>query len=118
MDTDATALKIRENRLRRAAERQGLFLAKRRRRDVNALDHGRYAILKADKSAPVHGVNEQGFYTLTLDEAERLLTAGQLEQLPDTAPAAGPSTPAPVAQPEPEVPPAVERRRRRLRPSR
>ena len=37
--------KIRENRLRRMAERQGLRLVKSRRRDPLALDYGRYWLL-------------------------------------------------------------------------
>jgi hypothetical protein len=37
--------KVRENRLRRAAERQGLALMKSRRRDPRALGYGRYMIV-------------------------------------------------------------------------
>ena len=41
---DATE-KIRENRLRRMAKRQGLVLMKSRRRDFRALDFGNYWLL-------------------------------------------------------------------------
>lgn len=34
--------KVRENRLRRMADRQGLFLSKNRRRDPRARDYGLY----------------------------------------------------------------------------
>jgi hypothetical protein len=36
--------KVRENRIRRAAERQGLALSKSRRRDPRALDYGVYRL--------------------------------------------------------------------------
>jgi hypothetical protein len=45
--------KVRENRVRRAAERQGLRLIKSRRRDENAWDHGTYGLLSAETSAVV-----------------------------------------------------------------
>jgi hypothetical protein len=41
------AEKVRENRLRRAAERQGLLLKKSRRRDPRAYDYGVYWIVNA-----------------------------------------------------------------------
>ena len=70
MDTDT---KVRENRLRRMAERQGLRLVKSRRRDALAIDYGKYRIETAD------GVEAPGFdspmgWGLTLDEAEYRLT--------------------------------------------
>ena len=70
MDTDT---KVRENRLRRMAERQGLRLVKSRRRDALAIDYGKYRIETAD------GVEATGFDSpmgrgLTLDEAEDRLT--------------------------------------------
>ena len=36
--------KVRDNRMRRAAERQGLALSKSRRRDPRALDFGMYRL--------------------------------------------------------------------------
>jgi hypothetical protein len=47
MDQDE---KVRENRLRRMAERQGLVLHKSRRRDPLALDYGRWTIVDGDST--------------------------------------------------------------------
>lgn len=44
-----TAEKVRENRLRRMAERQGLELRKSRRRDPRAKDYGRWYIVDIDR---------------------------------------------------------------------
>lgn len=38
--------KVRENRLRRAAERRGLLLVKRRRMDPKAFDYGLYVLVE------------------------------------------------------------------------
>lgn len=51
------AEKVRENRLRRMAERQGLTLTRSRRRDPRALDFGLYWLTDA-KGAKV--TDEQG----------------------------------------------------------
>lgn len=53
--------KVRENRLRRMAKRQGLELVKSRRRDPRALDFGAYQLV---------GASEVG---ATLDEIEEYL---------------------------------------------
>ena len=45
VDDGAAAAKVRENRLRRMADRQGLRLEKSRRRDPRALDYGRWNIV-------------------------------------------------------------------------
>jgi len=37
--------KVRENRLRRMADRQGLRLVKSRRRDPRSLDYGKYLLI-------------------------------------------------------------------------
>ena len=59
--------KVREIRLRRAAERQGLRLTRSRRRDVRALDYGKYWLLRDDEAVtPTEGVG--------LDEIEAYLT--------------------------------------------
>lgn len=50
MDQDE---KVRENRLRRAAERQGYRLAKNPRRDPRAVDYGSYMIIDPATSACV-----------------------------------------------------------------
>jgi len=44
-----SAEKVRENRLRRMAERQGLELRKSRRRDARAKDYGRWYIVDVDR---------------------------------------------------------------------
>jgi hypothetical protein len=62
-------VKVRENRLRRMAERQGYSLQKSRRRDPRAVDYGLYSIVDSHKN-PVAG----GGPGLTLDEVERRLT--------------------------------------------
>ena len=61
--------KIRENRLRRAAQRQGLMLAKSRRRDPRATDYGTYMLVDASTNAVVaYGL--QSGYGMSLDEVE------------------------------------------------
>ena len=65
-------LKVRENRLRRMAHRQGLSLWLSRRRDENAVDYGLYALTGA--RGPVHAQGPISFYALDLDEVEEYLT--------------------------------------------
>ena len=62
--------KIRENRLRRAAARQGLILRKSGRRDPRALDYGRFWLI----DTPTRSVRIGGDRGMTLDEIERILT--------------------------------------------
>jgi hypothetical protein len=57
--------KVRENRIRRAAERQGLRLVKSRRRDPRAIDYGRYWLVLAE-----------GVQTADLSDDRRNLVAG------------------------------------------
>jgi hypothetical protein len=59
--------KVRELRLRRAAQRQGLTLTRSRRRDVRALDYGKYWLSDARKALVSP---EQG---MSLDEVETFL---------------------------------------------
>ena len=67
--------KVRENRLRRMADRQGLRLEKSRRRDPSALDFGTYGIVDARTNAVVaHGGNVFNGYGLSLDDVEEYLT--------------------------------------------
>ena len=68
-----TEEKIRENRLRRAAERQGLKLSRSRRRDPRALDYGGYMLLDATTNAVVVGGRPRP-YSATLDDVEEWLT--------------------------------------------
>lgn len=50
-----TAEKIRENKLRRMAERQGLTLRKSKRRDQRASDYGMFWLIDANTNAVVGG---------------------------------------------------------------
>lgn len=61
-----SAEKVRENLLRRMAERQGLQLNKTRRRDPRALDFGTFTILRGDEVVAGPG--------LSVDEVEAFLT--------------------------------------------
>ena len=64
--------KVRENRLRRAAERQGLFLHKTRRRDPRAIDYGLWMLVDAaTNTVAAHGAKHEW---LTLEEVEEYLT--------------------------------------------
>ena len=57
-----TPEKVRENRIRRMAERQGLVLTRSRRRDPQAFDYGRYWLTAAVGGQTVdecEGCNEQ-----------------------------------------------------------
>jgi len=64
--------KVRENRLRRAAQRQGLQLAKSRRRDPRAIDYGGYMIVDTSTNAGVVGASPIA-YNMNLDEVEDFL---------------------------------------------
>jgi len=64
--------KIRENRLRRAAQRQGLTLAKSRRRDPRATDYGTYMLTDTSTNTVVAHGGQSG-YGLSLDEVESAL---------------------------------------------
>jgi hypothetical protein len=59
--------KVRENRLRRMADRQGLRLEKSRRRDVRAWDYGTWRLVNAQTDAVVAEF-------IDVDEVERRLT--------------------------------------------
>ena len=65
--------KVRENKLRRMAHRQGLTLVKSRRRDTRALDYGTYALMDPRDNAVALSGHESG-YGLTLDDVEARLT--------------------------------------------
>jgi hypothetical protein len=67
--------KIRENRLRRMAERQGFQLQKSRRRDPRATGYGTYRLVNPhDNTIVAYG---HGDYGLTLDDIERELTSDE-----------------------------------------
>lgn len=69
MDMD-TKGKIRENRLRRMAIRQGYIFRRSARRDPRAIDYGRYWLMKNDGKDIAFG-GESGW---TIDQIEDHLT--------------------------------------------
>lgn len=69
----ADSIKVRENRLRRAAQRQGLILRKSPRRDHRAVDYGTYMLVDANTNTIV--ASNQSGYGLSLDDVERELTS-------------------------------------------
>jgi hypothetical protein len=65
--------KVAENRARRMAERQGLRLAKSRRRDPRSVDYGSYMLVDAATSGVVaYGL--QSGYGLSLTDVFEILT--------------------------------------------
>jgi hypothetical protein len=66
--------KVRENRARRAAQRQGLHVVKSRRRDALAADFGTYAIVDGNNNL-IAGDYNTGF-GLSLDDVEMALNVG------------------------------------------
>ena len=68
------AEKVRENRIRRMAERQGFRLVKSRRRDPFAVDFGRYRVETGDGVEATAFTSAMG-WGLTLDEVEKRLTS-------------------------------------------
>lgn len=71
--------KVRENRLRRMAARQGLRLEKSRRRDPRALDYGGWMIVDLRSNAVVAGGSPIPF-RLSLDDVEAWLTDDREEE--------------------------------------
>ena len=71
------AEKVRENRLRRAARRQGFELRKSRRRDPAAYDYGRWMIVDPSGNTVVAGNQVTGTPSMTLDEVEDWLWVGE-----------------------------------------
>lgn len=65
-NTDAGQVKVRENRLRQVAKRQGLRLEKPRRYDRRALDYGVFRLISTVAGRP-------SWYRLTLDEVGGVL---------------------------------------------
>ena len=64
--------KVRENRLRRAAERQGLQLQRSRRRDRLAIDFGGYMLIDVIGNFVVAGGSPRPF-SMSLDQVETWL---------------------------------------------
>ena len=69
--------KVRENRLRRMAERQGLEIQKSRRRDPRAIDYDRWLIIDARTNAVVAGTEGTPRHGMTLDAVEAYLTGDE-----------------------------------------
>jgi hypothetical protein len=69
-----TTEKVREDRLREAAKRQGFAIVKSRRRDLRARDYGCYAIENPYNNTWEAGVTGSG-YSMNLDEVEQWLTS-------------------------------------------
>lgn len=67
-----TADKVRENRLRRAAERQGLRLVKSRRRDPRAIGFGGFMLVDVATNSAVAGEVDSA-RALDLDQVENHL---------------------------------------------
>lgn len=66
--------KIRENRLRRVADRYGLRLMKSSRRDPRAIDYGLYALIDPNTGGAINPAIAGRFVCgWTLDEVEQYL---------------------------------------------
>ena len=66
------AAKVRENRIRRMADRRGYRLMKSRRKDPRGIGYGKYKVLDATTMKPVFG-SKPDEYSATLDEVEAWL---------------------------------------------
>ena len=77
------AERVRENRLRRVADRQGLRLVKSRRRDPRAVDYRRYMVVDLATGAVVVGAGALGRPVWDLDQVEAYLTRGPGEEPPN-----------------------------------
>lgn len=73
----STPEKVRENLLRRMAQRQGLELRKSRRRDPLAADYGRFWLVDPRGRRRGGAVVYGGEWGATLDEVEDRLTEGR-----------------------------------------
>jgi hypothetical protein len=65
---------LRENRVRRLAERRSLRLLRSRRRDPRAPDYGRYMVRDANTRIIVAGTTSTGSALWTLKDVEAYLT--------------------------------------------
>lgn len=68
-----TPHKVRENRLRRAARRQGLRLERSRRRDPRAIGHGTCRLVDTAGNTIVAGGFTGDGYGMDLDDVARAL---------------------------------------------
>src|SRR5207247_1930460 len=67
--------KVRENRLRRVAERRGWTLSKSRRRDPLALDYGEYVLVASSMRVGNADIPLRRVSLSSLDEVEDFLNA-------------------------------------------
>ena len=68
--------KVRENKLRRVADRRGYRLSRSRSRDEDAIDYGLYALIDIQKNFAVSPVIAgRWVHSWTLDEVEEYLTS-------------------------------------------
>ena len=66
---------MKENRLRRAADRRGLRLIKSRSRDHNAIDYGFYALIDIQTSGAINpSIAGRWVCSWTLEEVEDYLS--------------------------------------------
>jgi len=72
--------KVRENRLRAMAERQGLKISKSRQRDPRGLSYGRWMIVDPFTKSVVTGTQHTGSPNMSLDEVEAYLTSERGER--------------------------------------
>jgi hypothetical protein len=77
-----TAERVRENRLRRMADRQGLRLVKSRRRDPRAVDYGGYMLVDQATNTVVAGAGALGRPAWDLDQVEEYLTSRPAKEPP------------------------------------
>lgn len=76
--------KVKENRLRRMADRQGLRLVKSRSRDPHALDYGLYALIDHETGGAVNpAIAQRWVCSWTLEEVEEYLNAPPVEKSGD-----------------------------------
>ena len=65
---------MRENKLRRSADRQGYKLSKSRSRDTGAVDYGLYALIDTSTGGAVNpAISGRWLHSWTLDEVEEWL---------------------------------------------
>jgi len=84
MTDDDQEDKVRENRLRRMAERQGLALQKCRRRDPRALGFGTYRLVDPLRNRVVASIQSMGDYGYDLADVEQFLTEREGPREPTT----------------------------------
>lgn len=74
MTTSMEGKKVIENRLRRAADRQGLRLAKSRSRDPRAMDYGLYALINNQIGGAINpALANRWTCSWTLEQVEQYL---------------------------------------------